>query len=118
MLKAKAIEINKKLEELKQKLIDMVNGLPDSPDIKKLDKNCYLVSSTLLARHDNWSPGYWMSNDLKETLTRNIRNSMDLDSLMSKLIERGTYKIGDKMQTVHPYILKQIKEIWYGHGKD
>ena len=121
MLKDKAREINKQIAELRQGLIDFINDLPDSPDIAMIGPNCGVVSLSTVARNNGiLSPAYYMSAEIKEVLTKAVGNTpaQNLDTLIENLIEKESYRYGGRTQPIHPDIVKRIKEMWYGHGKD
>ena len=109
-------ELTDKVTALKQRLLKVINDLPDSPsEVKVISPGCGIISSRNLFKNDNWSPEYWLTNSLKKRLTQIIEASgiEALSKHIEDIIQTGKVKAKNHNTiTVHPEIIQKLKEAW------
>jgi hypothetical protein len=55
-IQAAVADLEQRLADLKTAINDELESLPDNPKIKRLNDQCFVVSSKELGK--NWSPGF------------------------------------------------------------
>ena len=100
---------------LKSQLKAMIQALPLNPDVKRLSKNCVLVSSNTLFSHNNWSPSFWINAEMEQRICEIIDKSRpeNLRKNIVHILRSGSYelKYGQSMQ-INPYVLKAMRKAW------
>lgn len=95
---------------LRQKVISAIADLPDNPDINRIARNCFVISSSKL--QGNWSPEFHDFEKQKELLISLI-NGMDVLCLVSNLtriLRDERIVIGKARYTLHPKMIEAIRE--------
>jgi hypothetical protein len=106
---------------LKTALKALVKSLPPNPDVRRVSRNCCVVSSkTLMAhkifgRYSSWSPSYWINAEMERALCDIVDKSRpeNLRKTIVQILRRGVYEIkyGQTMH-IHPFVLKTMRRAW------
>jgi len=108
--------ILEQMTDLRQTLIEMVKALPDSAEgIRKVAPNCAIVSFSTMAKHNNLSASYYMTNDTKQELISRISCSSpdEIKKLIEGVIESGRIKLsGMGMHRLPPNFLDALRKAW------
>src|SRR5208337_2890286 len=74
-------------EEVRVHLRKAIESLPDVGGVRKVGPNCCVVSSSLLASHNNWSPSYWLSAETKRMLLSVVDSQRPVSGLIKAMDE-------------------------------
>jgi hypothetical protein len=105
---------------LKDTIKALVKSLPPNPGLQRLGKNCGVVSSSLLMQHSNWSPSYWLNNEMQTRLCEIIDKSRpeNLRKNIVTILRQGSYETGYKQtMRIHPAALKALRQAWLWPAK-
>lgn len=108
--------LSKKVEKFRADLLQLIQGLPDNPAIKRLSGNCYTISMKDLTQKFGRSVNSMWSaeaHDFKYQYKRIavILNKVQFDDIcntLDRILEVGSYKT-DKF---HPGVIENIRKIW------
>ena len=107
--------IDRQTAELKAAVKALVKSLPPSPDVRRISRNCCVVSSSTMLAHDNWSPSYWINAEMETRICELIDRARpeNLRRTIVQILRRGSYEIslGKKMR-IHPHVLKSMRRAW------
>jgi hypothetical protein len=101
------------LQNMKSKLIDLINNLPENAEgIVKLGRNCCVVPISVITKNNlNMSPRYYLHVESKQAMIRMIESSTGPDILIKRMEE--IIKIGAVGQErIHPEFIKALTKIW------
>jgi hypothetical protein len=106
-------------QELRAKLVALVDGLPEGPEqIQRLSKNvCVVSTSTIAANGGILCPNYYMSGTSKDRLKRIFQDTSlkSLDDKIKEILETGWIPESNKNRIkVCPEFQAALEKLWYG----
>lgn len=114
-IKQQIDELQRKGEQVKSQVAELVHGLEDNPRIKKLGKRAFFVNSRHLAESDNWTPAHHDFKYQHELILQRLRG-MEPQSILdflSKTVASGKIRRSSPGDVVnlHPDVIRQIRSI-------
>ena len=107
--------IDRQTAELKAAVKALVKSLPPSPDVRRISRNCCVVSSSTMLAHDNWSPSYWINAEMETRICELINRARpeNLRRTIVRILRNGTYENSHgKSMNIHPHTLKVMRHAW------
>lgn len=110
-------EVMTKVSALKERLIRVINDLPDSTKgVRMLSKNCCTVPFSMIRDNSfRLSPSYWMTLELKTNLIKIVESSgiEALSKHIEEILQTGEVKARNGSTIpIHPEIIQKLKEAW------
>ncbi len=115
------IEIIKQIQDLKKKLYDSINELPDNPKINRLSGNCFTIMSSDLSVDRVLSPEYYDFKHQYREIIKCIDNSRieTLDKVLNEIVKTGIIKQskidgGYNLFKLNPTVIEYLKQLLKG----
>jgi len=103
-------------EEVRTHLRKAIESLPDVGGVRKVGSNSCVVSSSLLASHNNWSPSYWLSVETKRMLLSVVDSQRPVSGLiraMDDIVSTGRIKNSyGHIEVIAPNVLAELRRVW------
>jgi len=104
-----------KMAELKNKIIEAIENLPEANSaVTLLGKNCGTVSFSTIAKSPGliMSPYYYLNGEVKRCLIKLVHSTRteNLDKMFEDILETG--EINGKDITINPEFIAELKKIW------
>ena len=108
-------------DEVRAHLRKVIEGLPDVDGVRKVGPNCCVVSSGLLASHNNWSASYWLSTETKRMLLGVVDSQRTVSGFikaMDDIVLAGKIKNSyGYTEAIAPNVLAELRRVWV-EGKE
>lgn len=114
MISEYASQEAEQLKTAKTKIQQLIEALPENDKIDRVSKNAFVMSSSELTAHDNWTPGY---HDFQQqyalVLSRleSVKSIAEFDAFLSKAIETKQIKKGTHTYKLHPTVVDELRNL-------
>lgn len=102
------------LESMKTQIQNCIEALPDNENIKRVSRNAFVINSSELGKHDNWTPSF---HDFKAQY-RLVLDRLDktksmsaFQSFLDKAIENKSIKVGKHVEKLHPEVIAGLQKL-------
>lgn len=104
----------RQLESMKVQIQGCIEALPDNENIQRVSRNAFIIKSSELGKHDNWTPTFHdFKAQYKLVLDRldKTKSMSEFQNFLSKAIENKSIKVGKHVEKLHPEVIAELQKL-------